>query len=79
MYTRYMDGIGLRCLSRVYHQPIKRIYEALKEYQVSLAGGSGTGNKKTRAKRTRPAQVLPTAEQKNSGVRKSAKRQNKTI
>lgn len=57
MYIRYMWGVGLRCLSRVYHQPITKIYEAIKEYQNQLNARATGGRPQTGIKRNRPSSL----------------------
>lgn len=70
MYIRYMGGVGLRCLSRVYHQPITKIYEALQEHQNKLEQGTVTLPSTDNNKRNRKARVRSVTSDK---VQKSAK------
>lgn len=81
IYTRYMDGVGLRCLARVYHQTTKTIYESIKEYQASLNDRTGQRAKKGATKRGRKARVLSS---KHEAVdvnihRKHDKKKNKNL
>lgn len=77
MHTRYMGGVGLTCLSRVYHQPIKQIYDAIKKYQKDIDRGTAEVCLQTRRERDRATQVLPRNEPNAPRkIRKSAKRQN---
>lgn len=48
-----MDGVGLRCLARVYHQPLKQIYDSIKEYQENLDTRTGAVPTKSGSKRKR--------------------------
>lgn len=54
MYIRYMDGVSLTCLKRVYNQPITKIFNAIKEYQLR----SERVPAKTGRSRNRQAKVL---------------------
>ena len=57
MHTRYMDGVSLTCLARVYAENITKIHEAIRDYESRTAGvPQGAG-----AKRNRQTKVLQNA------------------
>lgn len=59
IYLRYMEGVGLRCLARAYHQSIKQIYDSIREHQANLDSQGGQTAQKATHRRPRAERVLP--------------------
>jgi 2,4-dienoyl-CoA reductase-like NADH-dependent reductase (Old Yellow Enzyme family) len=78
IHTRYMQGVGLTCLSRVYHEPITTIFHEIQNYQNKLDSGTNKILTKTNHKRNRKATVRKKHTGKQARGARSAQGKNTT-
>jgi hypothetical protein len=81
IHTRYMQGVGLTCLSRVYHEPITTIFHEIQNYQNKLDSGTDTSLDTNNNQRNRKTRVCSRSGSKvqNTTKRRQTKTENQII